>query len=154
LLKVGGHLAVDDHHRGNRDTDAVATALKRTALADPGPSLGSEARAVTDQIEKALGPHKCLSLGATLPEAERLFLIRHREPRYIFLDALGMVSYLRHEKSRAAYDMVHEAVGLISRAWRDAYPEWAEQVMFIAEKDTSMPGRRASRSARNPQRSL
>lgn len=153
LLKVGGYLAVDDHHRGNLDTAAVALALKRWVEAEVAPGCRGEPPAVMAALEAALAPHKCLSLGATLPEAEWLFRIRYLDTRYIFLEALGMAYYLHRGKSPAAYETSQEIVGLLSRAWRQAFPEWAEQVTFIGEKESSAPSGRAWRAAGNPQRS-
>jgi hypothetical protein len=55
-------------------------------------------------LEVALAPYNCLSLGATLPEAERLFRIRYLDTRDIFLDALGLAYSLHRGKSPTAYE--------------------------------------------------
>lgn len=151
LLRVGGCLAVDDHHRAGPDTDAVALAVKRWVEAEVAPGCAAEPRAVA-AIEAGLARYRCRSLGETLPEAERLFHIRRLETRYTFLDVLITAYYLHRHKSGAALETARDIVGLLSRLWGEALPEWAEQVTFIGEKGRTLPDDGASRRTPNPQR--
>ena len=103
-------------------------------------------------FRSGLAPYRCRSLGETLPEAERLFHIRHLETRYTFLDVLTTAYYLHRHKSVAALEAARDIVGLLSRLWGEALPELAEQVTFIGEKGRTLPAPGASRRTRNPQR--
>ena len=50
LLKVGGYLAVDDHHGANRDTDALAIALRNFDLPSNEEDYARVERVAADAI--------------------------------------------------------------------------------------------------------
>jgi len=150
LLRVGGCLAVDDHHRGDPDTDAVALAIKRWVDAQVATTAAAESRAIASAVEAGRASRTCCSLGDTLPEAERLFHIRHLDTRYTFLDTLTTAYYLHRGKTDVALRAAQDIVGLLSRLWREALPGWADHVTFIGEKRDVPP---TPRRAGNPHRS-
>jgi SAM-dependent methyltransferase len=153
LLAVGGVLAVDDHHRVNRWARAMARALRRWAEQGEVGALAVAAAQVA-AIEARLAPHKCVSLGATLPEAARLFHIRHLDRRDTFLEAFAMAYHLCRKKSPESFDAAHEIAELLGRASAQAAPDWAGQVTFIGEKTRTAPRRRLRDGRHNPERSL
>jgi SAM-dependent methyltransferase len=139
MLKVGGCLAVDDHHQRNDQADRLAASIGRWVesqvlakhkVSDPNVMTG---------FPTGGSAHEDVSLGETLAQAQRFFHIRYLDTRYTFLDTLSTAYWLQQGKAAAAFDHAQEVVGLLYHAWREAYPDDAEYVTFIGQKQAAPP---------------
>jgi 2-polyprenyl-3-methyl-5-hydroxy-6-metoxy-1,4-benzoquinol methylase len=139
LLKVGGCLAVDDHHQKNDYTDQLAAALARWVDGAVVPKCQVADPATMAGFPPGSSVHEDVSLGQTLAQAQRFFHIRYLDTRYTFLDMLSTVYWLYHGKAAGAFEHGSELVGLLYQAWRDAYPDGAEYVTFIGQKAAELP---------------
>jgi hypothetical protein len=83
--------------------------------------------------------HEDVSLGETLAQAQRFFHIRYVDTRYTFLDMLSTAYWLYQGKAPAAFDHAQQVIGLLYHAWREAYPDGAEYVTFIGQKQAALP---------------
>jgi SAM-dependent methyltransferase len=153
VLRLGGCLAVDDHHQDNLATRALRDALVRWLLAEVAPRYASADPDALAAARRGAADHMCVSIGETVPRAQRLFHIRYLDTRYTFLDMFGTAYWLHRDQSRAAFAAASEIFALLHRAWKEVDPAGAEYVAFIGQKE---PGRPRAQpllaDRRNPQK--
>ncbi len=139
VLKVGGCLAVDDHHQRNDQADRLAASLGRWVETQVVPKHRVSDPDVMAGFPTGGSAHEDVSLGETLLQAQRFLHIRYLDTRYTFLDMLSTAYWLHQGKAPAAFEHAQEIVGLLYHAWREAYPDGAEYVTFIGQKQATLP---------------
>jgi SAM-dependent methyltransferase len=139
LLRVGGGLAVDDHHQRNDHADRVGAALRQWIDTEIVPRWRAADPRAMEGFPPGGSAHEDVSLGETLRQAQRLFHVRYVDTRYTFLDMLSTAYYLHRDRSPDAFAEAERLVGVLLRAWQAAYPDGAEYVTFVAEKGAGPP---------------
>jgi SAM-dependent methyltransferase len=153
VLRLGGCLAVDDHHQDNLATRALGDALGRGLPAEIARRYPAADRDALAAAHAGAPDHMCVSIGETVPRAQRLFHIRFFDARYTFLDAFATAYWVRHDRSRSAFDAAREIGALLHRAWKEVDPDGAEYVAFIGQKERARPRTQPLLSSRgNPQK--
>jgi SAM-dependent methyltransferase len=139
VLKVGGCLAVDDHHQRSDQADRLAASLGRWVETQVVPKYRVSDPDVMAGFPTGGSAHEDVSLGETLAQAQRFLHIRYLDTRYTFLDMLSTAYWLYQGKAAVAFEHAQELMGLLYQAWREAYPDGAEYVTFIGQKAAELP---------------
>lgn len=90
-------------------------------------------------LPPGLSANEDIGQAAILPEVERLFHIRYIDFRFVALDGLAELMYLKNDRSIESMHAVADVVGVLNGVLKRSFPEAVEYVTVIGQKQRSLP---------------
>jgi SAM-dependent methyltransferase len=139
ILKPGGCLAFDEHVQSHPEVDKVREQLMRWAMEEVFPQYQDPRTGAKSTLPPGLSVNEDVGQAAILPEVERLFHIRHIEFRFVALDGLADMMYLKNERSMEARRTTADVVAVLNKVLKRCFPEAVEYATVIGQKRSSLP---------------
>jgi len=139
MLKLGGCLAFDEHVQSHPQVDKVREMLMRWAVEEVFPRYQNTQEKPKSKLPSGLSVNEDVGQSAILPEVERLYFLRHVDFRFVALDGLAELMYLKSNRSAVSMRCASDVVTVLNEVLTRSFPDAVEYVTVIGQKQKSLP---------------
>jgi SAM-dependent methyltransferase len=138
-LKPEGCLAFDEHVQSHPQVDKVRDSLMRWAMEEVFPRYQDARPKAKSMLPPGLSVNEDIGQATILPEVERLFHIKYIDFRFVALDGLADIMYLKNDRSTELIHAVTDVVEALNEVLKRSFPDAVEYVTVIGQKQRSLP---------------